>query len=104
MITNRPDTEEEYIEADALIRCLISSRQLLNTGRGRFYPDKNFGSQLALLQSPINACAAAYAAQALAESDGIDIVDARQQGNTVVFYLNINGEEGRVNYRIHENV
>ena len=102
MSFNQPDIEEHFIETQPFIRCLLSLRQLFYTGRGHFYPDKNFGSQLAVLPQPATAYALAFAAQAVAESDGVDVVGAEQQGRTVTLTLRINDEEGRVNYQTDE--
>ena len=104
MMINLPDREEFFIETEPFMRCLVNARQLFRTVRGSFYPDKNFGSRMAMLPTPVTAYALAYAAQALADSDGVDVTDAVQQGDTVTLTLRINGEEGRVNYRIEENV
>lgn len=101
---NPNDMEEHFIEPDLLLRALVNARMQMNTERGSFYPDKDYGSRLSSLQRPIMAYALAYAGQALSASDGIFVTCAEQQGGTLVLTLQINDEEGRVNYRIHENV
>ena len=100
MTIKPPETEEAFIEIDPLMQCLIGTRRLLMLPRGRFYPYKDFGSRLHEVAAPINTYALAYAQQALAETDGIHVIQAEQQGKIIQFTLLINNTEGKVNYRI----
>lgn len=95
----KPKIEEYFIESDPYIQCLLNARQIFYTHRGSFYPDKDFGSQMASLRSPLIPYALAYAAQALSASDGFTIKTAEAQGNNLMLEVCVNGKEGWVNYR-----
>ncbi len=100
MKRKKPEIEEHFIELEPYMQCLLNARQILATARGSFYPDKNFGSQLSLLTKPMTGYALAYAAQALAQSDGYEIKQAEAQRTSLVLSVCINDEEGMVIYRI----
>lgn len=83
--------EVQYIE-ELLQNAVIA----LQTLRGSFYPDKNFGSQLRTAEDVSEALAACYARQALSGFDGVYIKSAKMGGNGCEFTLLINDQERQV--------
>ena len=98
------DREDAFIEREAFHDALHHAAVALRAERGRFYPDKSFGSQLSRLTPPVNAYALAYARQALAETDGVFAVKAEKNGGMVQVTLLINNEEGTVSIRLNEEI
>ena len=83
--------EVQYIE-ELLQNAVIA----LQTLRGSFYPDKNFGTQLKNAKDRNEALAACYARQALSGFDGVHIKSAKINDNGYAFTLLINDQERQV--------
>ena len=82
-----------------------SAKVLLRAKRGEFYPDKNFGSRLSTVEGEnANAYALEYARQALYELDGVFVLKAEAQGDTIDFTLLINNEERQVSIDTDGNI
>ncbi len=90
----------EYIE-ELLQNILI----VLNTRRGKFYPDKDFGSNISKINSqPYSDYAAAYARQALDSIDGVFVKNCEVNDNIINFNLIINNEERQVSVKIENDI
>lgn len=87
--------EVQYIE-ELLQNAVIA----LQTLRGSFYPDKNFGSQLRTAKADSEALAACYARQALSGFDGVHIKAAKINKNGYAFTLLVNDQERQVLIKI----
>lgn len=83
--------EVQYIE-ELLQNAVIA----LQTLRGSFYPDKNFGSQLKNAKNMSEALAVCYARQALSGFDGVHIKSAKINDNGYAFTLLVNDQERQV--------
>ena len=83
--------EVQYIE-ELLQNAVIA----LQTLRGSFYPDKNFGSQLRNFSEVNEALAACCARQALSGFDGVLIKSAKATGDGYEFNLLVNDRERQV--------
>lgn len=79
----------EYIE-----ELLQNALLMIGAKRGKFYPDKNFGSQLT--SSTNEASALAYARQSLADLDGVYVKSAKINDDKITFSLILNNEERSV--------
>ena len=81
--------------------CVIAMRN----PRGRFYPDKNFGSTLYALEDAENTRALLAAArQAVRELDGVFVKSASVDENSAVFEIYINNEKRRVSIELEQNL
>ena len=70
---------------------------LLLARRGRFYPDKNFGSRISTIdKAPANAYLLDYARQAVDLLDGVYVKNAEFADENAVFDLIINDKERRL--------
>ncbi len=77
--------------AEALVQ---AAQVLLRTARGRFYPNKDFGSQIAsITRAPKSAYLEAYARQALDALDGVYVKEAHFEGSIAEITLVVNDEE-----------
>ena len=83
--------EVQYIE-ELLQNAVIA----LQTLRGGFYPDKNFGSQLRAVQEKNEALAACCARQALSGFDGVFVKSAKINDNGYSFTILVNDQERQV--------
>lgn len=79
----------EYIE-----QVLQNVSLMLSANRGKFYPDKNFGSSISKNDASLQALA--YARQALSELDGVCVKSALMDNDSIIFSLLINEEERSV--------
>lgn len=69
----------------------------LQTVRGEFYPDKNYGSNLKNINKmPFDFYALTFAKQALYDKKGIYVKSANVKNNTYEFNILFNGEERQV--------
>ena len=76
---------------------LQNAVQALTARRGRFYPNKEFGSRIREeLQEPENAYALAFAQQALDAMHGVFVTKAEKNGNRIIFRLFLNNREEEV--------
>ena len=74
-----------------------SIKFLLNARRGKFYPNKNYGSLLRdIFLEPKSEYALSYARQALDGIDGVYVKSAKLRNNNYIFSLIINGYEREV--------
>lgn len=90
----------EYIEALLQNVCLI-----IGTQRGKFYPDKNFGSRLSTdIKEPFEEYAQTYIRQAIYGLDGVFVKKVRRNGNGITVILIINDEEKEVTLPFEENI
>lgn len=90
----------EYID-----EVLQNIKLLLTASRGSFYPNKNFGSNLKRINAqPFEEYALAYARQALQCVDGVRVVKARLNNNTLNFDVIINEEERQVTLELENNI
>lgn len=90
----------EYI--DALIQDIVL---VLTAKRGKFYPDKNFGSRLyKIADEPRAEYALNYARQAVSSIDGVYIKSADVSADQIVFTLTVNDEERQVSINIENNI
>lgn len=83
--------EIQYIE-ELLQNAVIA----LQTPRGSFYPDKNYGSQLRAVKEKSEALAACCARQALSGFDGVYIKSAKINDNGYEFTVLVNDQERQV--------
>ena len=87
--------EVQYIE-ELLQNAVIA----LQTLRGSFYPDKNYGAQLKNIKGGSEALAACCARQALSGFDGVHIKAVKIKDNDYAFTLLINDLERQVLIKI----
>lgn len=77
----------------------------LTASRGRFYPNKDFGSLLkGINAAPYEEYALAYARQAVDAIDGVYIKRAVLENGSLVFDIDINDEERQVSIKIENNL
>lgn len=90
----------EYI--DEVIQTI---KMLLVTQRGKFYPNKDFGSLLKQsLPQPSEEYALAYARQALEGLDGVFVNTVRVDNGTIYLNVSINSEEKQVIQQIENYI
>lgn len=78
---------------------------VLNTKRGNFYPDKDFGSNISKINSqPVSDYACAYARQALDSINGVFVKNCEMNANILNFNLIINNEERQVSIDFENNL
>lgn len=95
------DNNDGLQTIDYIDEVLQNVKILLTAGRGKFYPNKNFGSMLDReLRKPINETALAYSRLAVEDMDGVFISSAQVASDSVIIDLTINGEEKQVKYKI----
>lgn len=75
---------------------------VLQTKRGNFYPNKDFGSLIRKkpLQEPQLEYALSYARQALDTLDGVYVKSVSAEDNMLIFDILINDIEGRVSVKL----
>ncbi len=73
--------------------------------RGRFYPDKDFGSRLSMLcREPIEEYAESYIRQALSALDGAFLKKVTRGDGVLTAEFEINGEEKEVVFQLEEGI
>lgn len=83
------------VENDERIEQLLANSMLALKGkRGRFYPDKNFGSKIDVSLSEMEILA--YARQAVSSLEGVCVKSAQKLDNKITFQLVLNEEERQV--------
>lgn len=88
-MTNKIVCTEEILK-----NCIVA----MKCPRGRFYPDKNFGSHiLNSADKVLSDELLAYARQAVSEIDGVYVKSAQISSGNAVFTLLINDEQRQVN-------
>lgn len=90
----------EYYE-DLLQKVLLA----LKAKRGKFYPNKDFGSRLNEIEKePFEKYAESYARQALDGFDGVFVKKVIKDGNALTFQLLVNEREEEVILQIEEDI
>lgn len=90
----------EYI--DGLLQDI---KLILTAERGKFYPNKNFGSHIrAAAGEPVAEYAVVYARQAVSSIDGVYIKSADVIGDKIIFTLTVNNEERQVSVNIENDI
>ena len=89
------------INGEVLENALRSGVLALRYQRGRFYPDKDFGSLLYTVQSADStALLLAYARQAVKELDGVFVKSVHTADGAAVFDITINNENRQVSIEL----
>jgi phage baseplate assembly protein W len=90
---------------DYIDELLQSVRIILSAERGKFYPDKNFGSHLKnIANEPRTEYALAYARQAVDTLDGVFVKKAELVDGSMIFDLTINNEERQVSLDLENDI
>ncbi|MGN0527867.1 MAG: hypothetical protein ACI4IE_01945 [Eubacterium sp.] len=91
-------SEKSGLEKTEFIDEIVQSVILILTAhRGKFYPDKNYGSLLSdIICAPQDEYALCYARQALDSIDGVFVKKAQTVQDRYIFDLIINDEERQV--------
>ena len=98
------EVENSFIEIEGLIRALKNAFIVLTAERGKFYPNKSFGSRLQTVKEPAAAYALAYAREALDGMDGVYALKAEPMGRVIQVTLLVNNEKGMVNITLNEKI
>lgn len=84
-------------QVEYLDEVIQMAKMLLVTHRGKFYPNKNFGSFLTSnLPYPSDEYALAYSRLALEGLDGVEVSSAHIENDVLYVNLTINSEEKQV--------
>lgn len=95
----------KLLTVDGVREVLQNVMLQLTATRGRFYPNKDFGSDLKTkMQAPPEAYALAYARQALGDTDGVFVTKATVNLGDIVFTLQINNSEEEVSISLEDDV
>ncbi len=87
----------DLVSVEYIDEVLQMAKMLLVTQRGKFYPNKDFGSYLkGDLPFPSDEYALAYARLALERLDGVEVSRARVENNILYVDLTINSKEKQV--------
>lgn len=86
-------------DADDVVNCC---RMAIICPRGRFYPDKNYGSSI-IKGSNLGEYLAA-ARQAVSEIDGVFIKNAEFDGETVNYEIMVNNDERSMKIAFEKNI
>lgn len=99
------DKNGKLIKVEYIDELLQDAMLLLTAGRGRFYPNKDFGSYIKCIsKEPFEEYALAYARQALLKINGVSVKSAKKQNEGITFDLIINGEERQVTVQIESKL
>ena len=96
------ETEQNYIENDQFLKARTDAMMVLCTRRGRFYPDKNYGSRVMEATQP--AVALAQAREALAQVNGVYLLNVVDADYGYIFTLLVNGRESQVRVETDEEI
>lgn len=88
--------KETTVHNDAVGEMAADAVMRLTARRGRFYPNKNFGTEFLPSCIPTREWAMAYGRQALDDADGVYLKNAVVNKNEVTYFLSINGIERQV--------
>lgn len=92
-------------QVDYIDEVVQNARILLYTQRGRFYPNKNFGSYLgSALPQPSDEYALAYARMALEGLDGVFVDSARVQNGIIYVDMTVNKGKVQVIQKIEDYI
>lgn len=91
----------DYELTEALRSCVLAIR----CERGRFYPDKDYGSSISQLENYSNRrLVLALARQAVGNIDGVFIKNVSIASDTATFEVYINNEREQVVINLEQNV
>ncbi|MFR5875365.1 MAG: hypothetical protein ACLUFN_02620 [Eubacterium sp.] len=92
-------------KTDYIDELLQNIRLILTAKRGKFYPNKDFGSYIRdNAEEPKADYALNYARQAVSSIDGVYIKSSAMKENEIIFRLTVNGEEREVSVNIENNI
>ena len=92
-------------EIDLISEVLQNVFVTLSVERGKFYPNKNFGSSISnITNEPMEQYALAFARQALDDTDGVYVLDAVIKSGTAELTVLINDKREKVNIKLENNV
>ncbi|MBE6816906.1 MAG: hypothetical protein E7520_04295 [Ruminococcaceae bacterium] len=98
-----PDTKA-LTQCDYTDELLQNAAILLSAHRGKFYPDKNFGSRIYKATQPLEESIAAYAVEALGTLDGVYVKSVSIDGSAAYIRLMINNTEKGVLLNLEHNL
>lgn len=98
-----PNTNE-LVQCDYTDELFQNAVLLLKAHRGKFYPNKDFGSKITEAQEPMAEYLAAYAAQALDTLDGVYVKRVYYEDGIAHFRLMINDIERGVIINLENNL
>lgn len=84
------DDNGNMMGIDYIEQVLQNAVLMLSARRGKFYPDKNYGSLIS--KKDCIKSILAYARQALYDLDGVIVENARLENDNIIFDISINGE------------
>lgn len=87
---------DELEKVDYIDELIQNAILCLTTNRGKFYPNKNFGSRLYEIKKTSSLLALAYARQAVKELDGVFVKNCTCNDDAFVFDIIVNDEKGTV--------
>ena len=91
------DSQGKLIKAEYTDALLQKALLLIEAKRGRFYPDKDFGSRIDEINiEPFEEYALSYIRQALDGLDGTFVTEAKKDSEALKIRLIINDEEKEV--------
>lgn len=89
--------DNDLVTVDYIDEILQNVFLALNAKRGKFYPNKSFGSRIhSINQQPYDEYALCYARQAVDEIDGVYIKSVKHQDKQIIFTVSVNDAEGEV--------
>ena len=101
----RRDESGNAVTVEYIDELLQNAFITLSTRRGRFYPDKNFGSRIKENTAlPTDEYIFTYAVQALDGIDGVTVKAAASENGEAVIRLTVNGSEKEVKVQLENNL
>lgn len=95
----------KIVTAELCEELLQNAIAAIKAHRGKFYPNKNFGSMLYSAKRGINSSfAEALARQALDEIDGVFVEKAETDNDYITIYLAVNDEKRTVSIPFENNI
>lgn len=101
----RRDENGNAVTVEYVDELLQNAFVTLSTRRGRFYPNKNFGSRIKeSAELPREEYVFAYAVQALDKIDGVTVKSASVENGEARIKLTVNGLEKEVKVQLENNL
>ena len=101
----RKGEDGAYLKSDTEDELYQNAVLTLHAERGKFYPDKNFGSRIkATPKTSVAEQFLAFAQQALDATDGVYAIKAEIESDTAVITLLVNDEERKVSLQLENNL
>ena len=98
-------TDSGVAEVDYIDEVLQNAALAITAKRGRFYPNKDFGSQIYKIDCrPFEEYALCYARQAVDGINGVYIKSVKLQKNTLIFSVTINDIEKEVKIYVNNRL